>query len=47
MLIQKPHDASPGEGDAAETVNCRCTLLYQFFDTEQELQAWLGSAHSG
>jgi hypothetical protein len=31
----------PGDGDAAESINCRCTSVYEFFDTEAEPQAWL------
>ena len=31
----------PGDGGPEEAVNCRCTLLFEFFDTESELQEWL------
>jgi len=31
----------PGDGPAEESINCRCTLLYEFFDTEAELSEWL------
>jgi Phage Mu protein F like protein len=31
----------PGDGGPEESVNCRCTLLFEFFDTEAELQEWL------
>jgi len=30
----------PGDGGPEEGINCRCTLLYEFFDTEVELQGW-------
>jgi Phage Mu protein F like protein len=31
----------PGDGGPEEAVNCRCTLLYEFFDAEPELKTWL------
>src|SRR5690606_2898467 len=31
----------PGDGGPAESVNCRCLLTYEFFSSEEELQAWL------
>ena len=31
----------PGDGGPEESINCGCTLLFEFFDTEAELQEWL------
>lgn len=31
----------PGDGPPEESLNCRCSLLYEFFDTEEQLQQWL------
>ena len=31
----------PGDGPPEESINCRCVLLYSFFDTEEALQSWL------
>ena len=31
----------PGEGSAANSINCRCVLTFEFFDSEQELTEWL------
>ena len=33
----------PGDGPAEESINCRCTLTYEFFDNSTELAAWLGA----
>ena len=31
----------PGDGPPEESISCRCTLLYFFADSEEELQQWL------
>ncbi len=36
-----PGIGKPGEGGAKEATNCRCVLVYEFFDTEDELREWL------
>lgn len=33
--------SAPGQGSARQSINCRCTELFEFFDSEQELRAWL------
>jgi len=32
---------NPGEGSARNSINCRCVLTFEFFETEAELQTWL------
>ena len=33
----------PGDGPPEESLNCRCSLLYEFFDSEDELNRWLAA----
>jgi uncharacterized protein with gpF-like domain len=36
----------PGDGGPEESINCRCVLMYEFFDTPEELAEWLGEGSS-
>jgi F like protein len=43
-MLMYPHDS---DAPAAETINCRCTVTYQVFQTWEEVQAFLAANGQG